>query len=170
MPETVGTVPGSSSGRGGLRPGVLRRIDHVAVAVSDADTAIAHYTSVLGLTLTHDERLPQIGVRLVYLTTDDTLGSSAALQLVQPIAPGPIAHHVTTHGDGLHHVCFAVDDLDQALDGLAGESRSAVFLGGRSRRCAFLAQQPNGVRIELTEERPAAAAADPDHPGARKER
>lgn len=134
--------------------GTLRRIDHVAVAVRDADVALAHFTGVLGLRVVHDEALPEIGVRLVYLSPDGTVGSAAVVQLVQPIGTTPVTDHLDTHGEGLHHVCFAVDDIAEVLAALPEEDAGAVFLGGRARRCVFLGRSPSGVRVELTEERP----------------
>jgi methylmalonyl-CoA epimerase len=136
-----------------LSAGTLRRIDHVAVAVWNADAALEHFTRVLGLRVVHDEWLPQVGVRLVYLSTDATVGSAAVIQLVQPIAPTPIRDHLSAHGEGLHHVCFAVDNIDEVLAALPAQDPGAVFVGGRSQRCAFLGSSLSGLRVELTEER-----------------
>lgn len=136
---------------GASSPGELRRIDHVALTVRDADAAMDYYLSVLGLRLVHDERLPNIGVRLVYLAVggDD---AGAILQLVQAIGPGAVADFIAERGEALHHVCFAVADVARTLAGIPGEADATVFIGGRRRRCAFLAHQPNGILVELTEE------------------
>jgi methylmalonyl-CoA/ethylmalonyl-CoA epimerase len=139
-----------------LSVGTLRRIDHVAVAVWDADAALGHFTRVLGLRVVHDEALPHVGVRLVYLSTDGTVGSAAVIQLVQPIAATAVRDHLSAHGEGLHHICFTVDNIDEVLAALPPEDAGAVFVGGRARRCAFLGSSPSGLRVELTEERRAA--------------
>lgn len=130
-------------------------IDHVAVAVRDADAAIATFTRRLGYVVTGDDPVPAAGVRLVYLGQTDAPPGQAVLQLVQPTAPGPIAEFLDTQGEGLHHVCFATADIERALI-MAGEAdTSGVFVGGRGLPCAFLSDQPHGARIELTELRPA---------------
>lgn len=133
----------------------LRRIDHVAVVVRDADAALEHFTGLLGLRVAHDERLPHVGVRLLYLSANGKIDSAAVVQLVQPIGPSPILDDLDRQGEGLHHVCFAVDNVENILASLPPEDGGAVFLGGRSRRCAFLGRRPGGMRVELTEERPA---------------
>lgn len=62
------------------------------------------------------------------------------------------------HGEGLHHVCFAVANIEDALGRLPGESGSRVFLGGRGRRACFLTGTANGALIELTEFEPPAGS------------
>jgi methylmalonyl-CoA/ethylmalonyl-CoA epimerase len=146
---SVSAVPGLPStplptATGASSP--LHSVDHVAVAVRDTDAALEYYTSVLGLTVIGDEIAEEPGVRLTYLD-----GGTVMIQLVQPVRPGPVASYLDHHGEGLHHLCFAVDDLDTALAALDGEHRGPTFLGGRGRQCAFLNTYPVGVRIELTE-------------------
>lgn len=128
--------------------GPVRQVDHVAVAVRDTDAALPYFTGALGLTVVGDEYAPAPGVRLTYLD-----GGNVVLQLVCPHRDGPVATFLAEQGEGLHHVCFAVNDLEDSLTGLGGEP-SAVFPGGRGRRCAFLPDRPSGVRIELTEWQP----------------
>lgn len=124
-------------------------IDHIAVAVRDIDASLPYYVEALGLTPIHDEMLPSAGVRLVYLT-----GGAAMLQLVQPIAPCPVSEYLAAHGEGLHHLCFAVDDIAAALRDLPGQADVPVVMGGRGRRACFLVTPANGLRIELTEKEP----------------
>lgn len=122
-----------------------RRVDHVAVAVWDADAAAAWWEGRLGLPRLHDEELPEVGVRLLYLDAGGTM-----LQLVQPVGSGPVADFLAARGEGLHHLCFAVTGIPDELARL-DEAGATVFPGGRGRRCCFLNRQPNQVLIELTE-------------------
>ena len=122
------------------------QIDHIAVAVRDIDASLPYYVDQLGLTPIHDEVLPAAGVRLLYLD-----GGSTMLQLVQPVAPCPVADYLDQRGEGLHHLCFAVDDIPTALRALPGQSGVPIVMGGRGRRACFLASPPNKLRIELTE-------------------
>jgi methylmalonyl-CoA/ethylmalonyl-CoA epimerase len=129
------------------RPSTAKRIDHVGVAVRDVDSSLGYYVDALGMTVSVDVPLDDGSTRLVYLESGDT-----TLQLVQPLRPGPLMEFLDTHGEGLHHVCFAVDDIIAALESLPGHERvDGVYLGGRRCRVSFIAARPNGIRIELTE-------------------
>jgi methylmalonyl-CoA epimerase len=125
---------------------MIKRVDHVAVAVYAIDAALPYYRDELRLGLAHDEVLPEVGVRLAYLDAGNTM-----VQLVEPLRDGPVAAFLAEHGEGLHHICFAVDDIPEVLQRLTGEADAKLFLGGRARRCAFLLQRPNGLLTELTE-------------------
>lgn len=123
-------------------------VDHVAIAVRDADIAKSYFEDRYGVSATHDEVLDAIAVRLVYLDA-----GNLSLQLVQPLGPGPISEFLSKNGEGLHHVCFRVPDIDLTLAELSGDSAASIFRGGRNRRACFLREEPFGTRIELTEER-----------------
>lgn len=137
-------------------PRIIGVIDHLAVAVTDADRAAAGFQALLGYRVVGDEQVEAAGVRLVYLAPDqveDTIAEApTTLQLVQPIAPGRVADFLSGHGEGLHHVCFRTTDIERALRH-AGRPQPdvAIFSGGRGRPCAFLSEQPHGVLIEFTE-------------------
>lgn len=133
---------------------MIERIDHIAIAVRAIDASLPYYRDELRLVLTHDEVLPDIGVRLAYLDAGNTM-----VQLVEPTADGPVATFLAEHGEGLHHICFAVADIPAVLQRLSGESDARIFRGGRARRCAFLLHRPNGLLTELTETQPHAAFA-----------
>jgi methylmalonyl-CoA epimerase len=133
---------------GATGPG-LDRIDHVAVAVHDIRASLPYYTDILGLPVVADERAEDPGVRLVYLDAGNTY-----LQLVQPIRPGPVSGFLAERGEGLHHMCFAVQRLEHSLAALPGERDAAIFRGGRGRRACFLTGTANGALVELTEHRP----------------
>ncbi|HLH59015.1 MAG TPA: VOC family protein [Streptosporangiaceae bacterium] len=125
----------------------LTRVDHVAIAVRDADAALPYYTQRLGLPVIGDEIAEEPGVRLVYLDAGNTF-----VQLVQPVRPGPVAGWLDEHGEGLHHICFAAPDLAEVL-GTLGDS-APIFRGGRGRNACFLSDRPNNVAVELTESEP----------------
>ncbi|GAA5059894.1 methylmalonyl-CoA epimerase [Thermocatellispora tengchongensis] len=133
----------------GARGRLVDHVDHVAIAVHDADKAMTFYTERLGLTLIGDEEAEEPGVRLAYLD-----GGNVMIQLVQPLREGPVARFMREHGEGLHHVCFNVPRIEEVLAALPGEADARIFMGGRGRRACFLLQEPNGVRVELTEKDP----------------
>jgi len=143
------------------REPLARRIDHVGVLVRDIDASLTYYTGVLGLTVAADATLDDGSARLVYLEASGT-----TLQLVQPLRPGPVADFLDLHGEGLHHVCFAVENIVDALRFLPGdEPEDGIYVGGRGCRVSFVASRPNGLIIELTELAPVVADAGPRVPG-----
>ena len=91
------------------------RIEHLAVAVSDLDQAIAFYRDALGLAVERVEDVPREGVRVAFLPLGE-----AHLELVQPTRDDTgIVKWMSKHGPGMHHVCLAVDDIQAALRRLA---------------------------------------------------
>lgn len=129
-------------------------IDHVAIIVRDIESSLQWYVEKLGLTVIGDEVNAAAGVRLVYLDAGNTM-----LQLVCPVAPGPLADALAKQGEGLHHLCFQVENIDETIDSLAPGAVVPVTVGGRQRRTAFLPQRPNNLVLELSESDPFDAAA-----------
>ena len=131
-----------------MAPTSINGIDHIGLLVRDIDASLGFFTRQLGFTLLSDEVTPASGgVRLAYLDA-----GSITLQLISPTgSTGPIAEHLTEHGEGLHHLCLSVDDIDQSIAELAPEAEVAVVVGGRGRRTAFLPGRPSGLTLELTE-------------------
>jgi methylmalonyl-CoA/ethylmalonyl-CoA epimerase len=125
----------------------LRRLDHVAVVVESIDRALEYFSGTLGLEVVATETIPAPPVRLAYLDT-----GNAYLQLIEPLdSSSEIAGWLAEHGEGIHHVCFGVDDIEEAVEELGGQPPAAVG-SGRGRRSAFLPGKPrHGVVIECTE-------------------
>ncbi len=131
-------------------------IDHIGVVVADISKGAAWYEDNLGWTLRHSEFVADAGAFLAYLLPEDTSidDGATSVQLVQPVEPSPLLDYLRDHGEGIHHICFRVSDISQALDRLS-EDPSRVFLGGRGQLACFLEASPQGVRIELTGSRQA---------------
>jgi methylmalonyl-CoA/ethylmalonyl-CoA epimerase len=127
---------------------MIRRLDHVAVIVADTERALEHFRDRLGLRVAAVDEPPEVPVRLTYLDLGNTY-----LQLVEPLDPGhATAVWLAANGEGLHHVCFAVDDLMADLEAMSPEGAAQLPLGsGRGRPAGFAAGvPPHGVRIECT--------------------
>ena len=126
---------------------VLGQVDHVALAVRDADISAKFFVEVLGMKIIGDDEVPDAGVRLVYLDA-----GNISIQLVQPRSEtAAVARWLSTHPEGLHHVCFQVDDIPSTLAALPEESKQRIITGGRNYRTCFLKNEPSGLLIELTE-------------------
>ena len=126
-----------------MTPAALDGIHHVAVIVRDIDRALPFYVDRLNLVLLSDERLPQVGARLAFLDAGNIL-----LQLVEPTHPGPLRDDLERYGEGLHHVCFAVPDIEEAIKRLAPGADVTIARGGRGLT-AFLPLGLHEMRTEL---------------------
>jgi methylmalonyl-CoA/ethylmalonyl-CoA epimerase len=124
---------------------IANRVHHVAILVRSIDASVGFYRDQLNFPVISDEQLPEIGVRLVLLDAGGSL-----LQLVEPTDDSPMQQELDRIGEGLHHICFAVPDIDLALAQLSPGESVSVNAGARGRT-AFLPAGPNGVRTELIE-------------------
>lgn len=128
---------------------VFKQLDHLAIVVRDTDDALTFYRDVLGLPVLFSEVLPDQPVRLTHLDMGNT-----HLQLVQPLTPEhPLSAHLDTHGEGLHHFCFLVDDVKQMIPAVAGvpSADAAARSGPNGREAIFLNRDhTRGVLVELT--------------------
>lgn len=125
-------------------------ISHIGIAVSGLSESLSFYRDVLGL--------PEVpladsdGARIVGLTAGESL-----VELLEAESPdSPIAKFVAKRGPGIHHICFAVDDLDDALARCRKHGVRVIDetprVGAEGKRIAFLhPSSTSGVLIELTE-------------------
>lgn len=126
------------------------RLAHVGIAVPSIAAALPFYRDVLGLEPGAPETAD--GATIVKLALGDV-----AVELLEPRDPdGPVAKFLAKRGPGIHHLCYRVPDLDQALE----RCRAAGFRlvdetprrGAGDRRIAFLHPEATaGILLELTE-------------------
>lgn len=128
---------------------VVRRLDHVAIAVRDTDAALRHFRDRFGLQVPISEVIERPHVRLTYLDC-----GNATIQLVEPLDDrSPVAEFLAAHGEGLHHICFGVDEVSGGAAALSPDGTPPAAIGsGRGRPSAFVTgDAPCGARIEVTE-------------------
>jgi methylmalonyl-CoA/ethylmalonyl-CoA epimerase len=131
---------------------VFGLIDHVGVAVSDLDRAIALYEGTFGMPLVHRETVPEQGVEAVLLDVGD-----GHVELLSPLGPETtVGKFVAKRGEGLHHVAYRVDDIDATLAALKDAGVELIDaqarIGIRQSRVAFLhPTSTGGVLTELVE-------------------
>jgi methylmalonyl-CoA/ethylmalonyl-CoA epimerase len=128
---------------------VFERIDHVGVAVEDLEGAIKLYEDTLGMRLAHRETVDSQGVEAVLLDVGE-----GHVELLRPLAPDTaVGKFLDKRGPGLHHVAYAVEDIDAALAELSDAGvqliDSEARVGIRGSRVAFL--HPRGTGSVLTE-------------------
>jgi methylmalonyl-CoA epimerase len=131
---------------------VFGRIDHVGVAVEDVDAAIALYRDSFGMELAHRETVEEQGVEAVLLDVGD-----GHVELLAPLGPEtPVGKYMAKNGPGLHHVAYAVGDIDAALERIAATGIKLIDTkprtGIRESRVAFLhPRSTGGVLTEIVE-------------------
>ena len=93
----------------------VRGIHHLGVAVADLDEALATYSALFGARVEHRSTVPDQGVDAMSL-----LVGADRIELVSPTdADTPVGRFLASHGPGMHHVAYEVDDVGAALAGLA---------------------------------------------------
>ncbi|MGH2982196.1 MAG: methylmalonyl-CoA epimerase [Solirubrobacterales bacterium] len=128
------------------------RIDHIGVAVHDLEGAISLYERSFEMQLAHRETVEEQGVEAVLLDVGE-----GHVELLRPLSPETaVGKFLDKRGPGLHHVAYAVGDIDATLASLseAGvELIDAVArVGIRGSRVAFLAPRATGsVLTEIVE-------------------
>jgi methylmalonyl-CoA/ethylmalonyl-CoA epimerase len=131
---------------------VFGRIDHIGVAVEDVDAAIALYQDSFEMELAHRETVEEQGVEAVLLDVGD-----GHVELLAPLGPDtPVGKFMAKNGAGLHHVAYAVDDIDGTLEKLSAAGvrliDSEPRIGIRGSRVAFLhPRSTGGVLTEIVE-------------------
>jgi methylmalonyl-CoA/ethylmalonyl-CoA epimerase len=125
------------------------RIDHIGVAVEDLDAALDLYQETFEMTLAHRETVDSQGVEAALLDIGD-----GHVELMRPLAPDtPVGKFLGRKGPKLHHVAYAVDDIDATLERLAAAGLelidSKARVGIRGSRVAFI--QPRSTGGVLTE-------------------
>jgi methylmalonyl-CoA/ethylmalonyl-CoA epimerase len=131
---------------------VLDRIDHIGVATDDLDGAIALYEGTLGMPVAHRETVESQGVEAVLLDVGE-----GHVELLSPLGPDtPVGKYLDKRGPGLHHVAYAVGDIDDVLKRLkeAGIEMidSEPRQGIRDSRVAFVhPRSTGGVLTEIVE-------------------
>jgi methylmalonyl-CoA/ethylmalonyl-CoA epimerase len=128
------------------------RIDHIGVAVEDLDSAIGLYQEAFEMPLAHRETVEDQGVEAVLLDVGD-----GHVELLRPLGPETaVGKFLERKGPGLHHVAYAVDDIDATLERLAGAGLELIDrearIGIRESRVAFLhPRSTGGVLTEIVE-------------------
>jgi methylmalonyl-CoA epimerase len=128
---------------------LISRLAHVSVAVHSLDAALPFYCNVLGLPLTERKPLPERGLNVAFVGVGES-----QIELLEPSDPeGTVARFLGRRGEGIHHLCFEVPDVDAAIAELAALGVELIDRHaepGAQGRVAFLHPRANhGVLIEL---------------------
>ena len=131
---------------------MIRKVDHVGIAVRSIDESLHFWELALGLELEGREAVPTEGVEVAFLPA----GVSRIELLEATGADSPVARFLDKRGPGIHHLTFEVDDLAAMLDRLAGVGTTLLDRTPRSgaggSRVAFVhPSSTGGVLVELVQ-------------------
>ncbi len=135
---------------------MFTKIDHIGVAVRNLAAAARVYVERIGVPVSSIETVESEGVRIAFLGSGET-----HVELLEPLnETGPVARFLEKRGEGVHHICFGVSDIDAAVADL--RAAGVTLVGDAPRpgaggcRVAFLhPKETGGVLLELSQ-RPSA--------------
>jgi len=131
---------------------VVNKVDHIGIAVSNLEETIKFYTNVLGLKLEGVEVVEDQRVKVAFLPVGDT-----EIELLESTEPdGPIAKFIEKKGEGIQHIAFRVEDIEEALSSMREKGIRLIDekprYGAGGAQIAFLhPKSTHGVLIELCE-------------------
>jgi lactoylglutathione lyase/methylmalonyl-CoA/ethylmalonyl-CoA epimerase len=129
---------------------MITRIDHIGIAVNNIDNALSVYRDALGLVVTQITDEPEQKVKVAFLPR-----GGSEIELLEPYpGDGPVRKFMEKRGEGIHHICLEVDDIEASLAQLAAAGvqliDAAPRMNSRGQMIAFIhPKAANGVLIEL---------------------
>jgi len=129
---------------------MLKKIDHIGIAVHSIDAARSFYEDGLGLTCSRVEEIASQKVRTAFFTLGET-----HIELLEPTAPdSPVAKFLEERGEGIHHIAYQSDNLEdqlqQAKDNGCRLIHEKPIIGAGGKQVAFLHPRSTfGVLTEL---------------------
>ncbi|WP_099360643.1 methylmalonyl-CoA epimerase [Fredinandcohnia onubensis] len=131
---------------------MIKKIDHIGIAVSSIENSLPFYTNILNLQLEGIEEVESENVKIAFIK----IGESK-LELLEPLSPeSPIAKFIEKRGEGIHHIALGVSSIEARIQDmkengirmLSDESK----LGAGGAKIAFMHPKSTGsVLYELCE-------------------
>jgi methylmalonyl-CoA/ethylmalonyl-CoA epimerase len=128
------------------------RIDHIGIAVTDLDAAVQLYGGSFDMAEQHRETVEEQGVEAILLEVGE-----GHIELIRPLSDDTgVAKFIARNGEGMHHVAYAVDDIDATLERVRAAGLRLIDekprRGIRGSRVAFLHPKSTaGVLTEIVE-------------------
>jgi len=130
----------------------ILKIDHLGIAVNSIDEGRNFWTGVLGLKFEGDETVEQQKVKTAFFPVGES-----EVELLESTSPeGPVAKFIEKKGEGIQHVAFRVDNIEEALSELKQKGVRLIDetprIGAGGAKIAFLhPKSTSGVLVELCE-------------------
>lgn len=132
-----------------------KRVDHIAVAVTSLEKALQFYKEQLGIKLIDIETVEEQGVKVAKLDLGNT-----HIELLEPLGEDtPVGKFIAKRGEGLHHICFGVDDIESGIENLKECGVRLIDqspkIGAGGAKIAFVhPKSTGGVLLELSQPSP----------------
>ncbi|MBM4054735.1 MAG: methylmalonyl-CoA epimerase [Planctomycetes bacterium] len=128
---------------------MIQKIDHLGIAVRSLDEAVQYYEQALGLKCGGREEVPLQKVKIAFFQVGDV-----RLELLEPASlESPVAQFLEKHGEGIHHVAFSTNNIDEQLSKAKNAGCHLIheipIKGAGGRNVAFL--HPKSTHGVLTE-------------------
>jgi len=130
----------------------VTRIDHIGIAVREIEQAGRFYTDILGLEIEDIEHVVDQKVNVAFVPIADS-----EVELLASTGPdGPVAKYLDSRGEGIQHIAFRVENIEDALKELKEKGVRLIDQeprkGAGGARIAFIhPKETNGVLVELCE-------------------
>jgi methylmalonyl-CoA epimerase len=130
----------------------IKHIDHIGIAVKTIEQAGKFYTDVLGLKIADIENVADQKVNVAFLPITD----SEVELLESTREDGPVAKFIEARGEGVQHIAFRVENIEEALAELKAKGVRLIDqqprLGAGKAKIAFIhPKETNGVLVEICE-------------------
>jgi methylmalonyl-CoA/ethylmalonyl-CoA epimerase len=130
---------------------MIQKVHHVGVVVRDIESAMRFWRDTLGLHVHKQQTIDEQGVTAALMTVGDS-----EIELIQPtVADNGVARYLESKGEGLHHVCFQVDNVDLDLESLKARGVELIDqtprIGIAGRICFLHPKAMRGTLVELCE-------------------
>jgi len=128
------------------------KVDHIGIAVKNLDETLKFYTDVLGLECQGTETVEEQKVRVAFLPLGDT-----EVELLESTSEdGPIARFIEKNGEGMQHIAFRVDNIEEAIAHMKEKGMRMIDetprYGAGGAKIAFVhPKSSNRVLVELSE-------------------
>lgn len=128
------------------------KVDHIGIAVKNLDETLKFYTDILGLELGGTEIVEDQKVKVAFLPVGDT-----EVELLESTSPdGPIAKYIEKNGEGIQHIAFKVDDIEEAIKymeekGMRMIDQSPRYGAGGAKIAFVHPKSSHRVLVELSE-------------------
>ena len=139
----------------------IKKINHIGIVVRDMRESLTFYQGTLGLELTRVEERPDQAVNIAFLPAGES-----EIELLQPTTEDSgVAKFLAKRGEGIHHICLQVEDIEEALRELAEEGLQLIDeqprQGPHGEKLAFVhPKSAHGVLLELYELPPSPSAVE----------
>jgi methylmalonyl-CoA/ethylmalonyl-CoA epimerase len=141
----------------------MMRVDHIAIAVNNADTALDNYKKILNIDKVDVEEVPNEKVKVIMMNLEDT-----RIELLEPMnEESPISRFLKERGEGIHHIAITADEIETDVN--RAKDNGMRFIGNLrtgsyGRKITFIHPKSlNGVLVEFCQAPPSPSGKNQLH-------